>query len=129
MKLRSTHLLFAAVVLAAIAAGTGALYFLPSLGERDGTASKNAPRVGATHIAGGSIMPGLRRAIVPQAEAPTIATPAPAEPTLSESPPPALIAAAPPPASPAAEAPPAADDLQGSGVEGLVSFPPLAPRH
>ncbi len=127
MKLRSTHLLFAAVVLAAIAAGTGALYFLPSLGGRDATASKNAPRGEATHLAGGSIMPGLRRAITPPADTPTIAEPAPAESAPPQSPLPALIAAAPPPASPAAEAPPAVDELQSSGVEGVVSFPPIAP--
>ncbi|MBL1255842.1 murein L,D-transpeptidase family protein [Methylocystis sp. Sn-Cys] len=120
MKLRSTHLLFAVVVLAAIAAGTGVLYFMPSLGGREATASRSAQRGDPTHLAGGSIMPGLRRAIAPPAEAP-------AEAKLSESPPPALIAAAPPPASPAAEAPPAVDELQASDVEGAVSFPPVAP--
>lgn len=128
MKLRSTHLLFAAVVLAAIAAGTGALYFLPSPGGRAGTASKIAPRVDATHLAGGRIMPGLRRAIAPQAEPPRIATPAPLEPKPSASPPPAMISAPPPMASLAAETPPPAEGLQGSGVEGLVSLPPSAPR-
>ncbi|WP_330083456.1 L,D-transpeptidase family protein [Methylocystis iwaonis] len=120
MKLRSTHLLFAVVVLAAIAAGTGVLYFLPSLGGREATASRSAPRGDPTHLAGGSIMPGLRRAIAPPVEAP-------ADPTPPQSPLPALIAAAPPPASPAAETPPAVDELQASGVEGVVSFPPVAP--
>lgn len=132
MKLRSTHLLFAAVVLAAIAAGTGALYFLPSLGGRDATASRSALRGEATHLAGGSIMPGLRRAIAPPAEAPTVATPAPAPAEPPPPPPPqsalpALVAVAQPPAAPIAEAPPAVDELQASGVEGVVSFPPIAP--
>ncbi|WP_457798814.1 L,D-transpeptidase family protein [Methylocystis sp. S23] len=131
MKPRSTYLLLAAVTLGALAMGVAALRFLPAAGGRGGGSPNKAAILGAPHPAGGSILPGLRRAAAPPAQEPIPA------PVLPASPPPAPVAAlppqtAPPPAAatldekpaPIAEAPPLE---QETGVEGVVSFPPVAP--
>jgi murein L,D-transpeptidase YafK len=122
MKPRSTYLLLAAVALGALAMGVAALRFLPGAGGRGGASSNKIAILGAPHPAGGSILPGLRRAAAPEPAPPASA------PVLPVSPPPP-IATAPAPApvekpAPIAEAPSLEQD---TGVEGLVSFPPVAP--
>ncbi|WP_442755081.1 L,D-transpeptidase family protein [Methylocystis sp. JAN1] len=138
MKPRSTYLLLAAVALGALAMGVAALRFLPAAGGRGGAGK--AALLKSLHPAGGSILPGLRRAAPPPVQAP-----APSPPTVGQAAPAAPIV---PPAAPVAAAPPAtqAQTAQGvadgehppipelepslerqTGVEGLVSFPPVAP--
>jgi murein L,D-transpeptidase YafK len=129
MKARSTYLLLAVLALGALAMGVAALRFLPAAGGRGG--ADKVARLGG-HPAGGAILPGLRRALPPEQPLPQAAVePAPAP---TEGPPPAAPAqiARPEPEQPAASDKPAPVPEpppleQQAGVEGLVSFPPVAP--
>ncbi|WP_363350108.1 murein L,D-transpeptidase family protein [Methylocystis echinoides] len=144
MKPRPTHLLFAALAVAAFGLGVGALRYLPGAGKPRAGAGKVAVAPGAPHPAGGAILPGLRRGATPppaaSAPSPASAETAPAAPaamllpgvaplpamTAQPAPPAAIAAATPAPAESAPE--PAATGLDGGGgVEGSVSFPPPPP--
>ncbi|QGM97365.1 L,D-transpeptidase family protein [Methylocystis parvus] len=143
MKPRSTYLLLTAIAIGALALGVAALRHLPAPGRTGGGAAKMAA---AQHPAGGSILPGLRRAAQQQAPAPMGAPPtAPAAPAPAAVAPPAAAPTPTPPAQPqpaetaALPAAPAAPDKPApvpetpptpeadAGVEGLISFPPVAP--
>ncbi|MGJ0507129.1 MAG: L,D-transpeptidase family protein [Methylocystis sp.] len=129
MKPRSTHILFAALALAALGLGVAALRYLPGAGKTRGVARAVASTA-APHPAGGAILPGLRRGLIPPSTEPESASPTPppaslaavpplrgAEAPAADAPPAAQIAALPSPAAPAEEA-----------IQATVSFPPVAPR-
>ncbi len=133
MTPRPTHLLFAALAVAALGLGVAALRYMPRAGKPGGGAKTIA--LGAPHPAGGAILPGLRRAVAPAPpsnEAPAPAPTAPAAiplPGVASAPEaaPSAAPAAPSPATPAPAAPETAALEGGGGVEGTISFPPTAP--
>ncbi|MEK4033199.1 murein L,D-transpeptidase family protein [Methylocystis sp. IM3] len=132
MKPRLTHLLFAALAVAAFGLGVAALRFMPGAGKARGPGAARVVALGAPHPAGGAIVTGLRRGLPPSSVSTADAAPpapqAPAAPPLTglapqPAAPQALAAVAPAGAAPQA---PAAG-LDGGGVEGSVSFPPPPP--
>lgn len=122
MKPRHTHLLLAAVAVAAIAGGVAALRFMPAATSPHAGAS--APRAIARAAApmarpvGGGLLTGLRRGAEPE----SVARPAPEQAPITETPP-----AAPAPELESPAAAPAAPErpsvAEKPEVEGTVSFP------
>ncbi|GLI94777.1 L,D-transpeptidase family protein [Methylocystis echinoides] len=122
MKPRITHLLFAALALAAFGLGVTALRYLPGAGKGRGGAPG---AVVAVHPAGGAIVSGLRRALPAPTETPSPA----AQPEAAAALPPLRGAEAPSvPETQTAALPPQPPVAPGeSEIEGTVSFPAVAP--
>ncbi len=129
MKPRLTHLLFAALAIAAFGLGVAALRFMPAAGKRQalGGAGK-VVALGAPHPAGGAILPGLRRGLAPPPVSSAVETPPPpATPEAAATLSPSGAGPQPAPPSAVAAAAPADAGLDGGGLKGSVSFPPPPP--
>jgi murein L,D-transpeptidase YafK len=127
MTPRPTHLLFAALALAALGLAVAALRYMPSAGKARSAAPAAVAEAVAPSPAGGAIVLGLRRALPAASDAPSGTASSPATNTESDAAAVAQLRGAQTPGSTqtAALTPPGGPAEES--FEGTVSFPPVAP--